>query len=88
MGVRSRFMVGLYAVQGLKVYPTQANYVLARIETGMTSGELADILLNRYNILIKDLSTKTGFEGGNYIRLSVKTDEENDYLLKALNEVL
>ncbi|MBQ3967092.1 MAG: aminotransferase class I/II-fold pyridoxal phosphate-dependent enzyme [Lachnospiraceae bacterium] len=88
MGVRSRFMVGLYAVQGLKVYPTQANYVLARIETGMTSGELADILLNRYNILIKDLSTKTGFEGGNYIRLSVKTDEENNYLLKALNEVL
>ena len=54
----------------------------------MTSGELADILLNRYNILIKDLSTKTGFEGGNYIRLSVKTDEENNYLLKALNEVL
>lgn len=88
MDVRRRYMRGLKKVKNLKVYPSQANYVLCRVEGGLTSRKLADILLNRYNILIKDLSTKTGFEGGSYIRLAVKTDEENEALVKALEEVL
>ena len=86
--VRRRYMRRLKKIKGLKVYPSQANYVLCRVESGCTSTRLADILLNRYNILIKDLSTKTGFEGGNYIRLAVKTDEENEKMAAALQEVL
>jgi histidinol-phosphate/aromatic aminotransferase/cobyric acid decarboxylase-like protein/choline kinase len=86
--VRHRYVRGLQKIKNLKVYPSQANYILCRVEQGPTSRKLADILLNRYNILIKDLSTKTGFEGGNYIRLAVKTDEENETLVKALAEVL
>ena len=54
----------------------------------MSSRKLADIMLNKYNILIKDLSTKEGLNGGNYIRLSVKTDEENDVVVRVLNELL
>lgn len=88
MDVRRRYVRGLKRVKNLKVYPSQANYVLCRVESELTSRKLADILLNRYNILIKDLSTKTGFEGGSYIRLAVKTDEENEALVKALSEVL
>lgn len=88
MDVRRRYVRGLKRVKNLKVYPSQANYVLCRVESELTSRKLADILLNRYNILIKDLSTKTGFEGGSYIRLAVKTDEENETLVKALSEVL
>ncbi len=88
MGVRTRFLNKLGKVQGLRVFPSQANYVLCELTNGMSSGQLADILLNRYNILIKDLSTKAGFSGKSYVRLSVKTDEENAYILKALEEVL
>ena len=88
MDVRRRYMRKLKKISQLKVYPSQANYVLCRIESGCTATRLADILLNRHNILIKDLSTKTGFEGGNYIRLAVKTDEENDAMVAALQEVL
>ncbi len=88
MDVRKRYMAKLRSIENLKVYPTQANYVLCFIKKGPTSRELADILLNKYNILIKDLSTKTGFDGGNYIRLAVKTDEENEVLVEALKEVL
>ncbi len=86
--VRRRYVQALKKIRSLKVYPSQANYILCRVENGMSSRRLADILLNRYNILIKDLSTKTGFEGGSYIRLAVKTDEENEALVKALAEVL
>lgn len=87
MEVRERYLDKLAKIAGLKVYPSQANYVMCRIENKYTSTELADILLNRYNILIKDLSTKDGLFGGNYIRLSVKTDEENDAMAEALAEL-
>lgn len=88
MQVRSRYLGKLAKIPALKVFPSQANYVMCRIENGMSSRKLADTMLNRYNILIKDLSTKEGLNGGNYIRLSVKTDEENDVVVEVLNELL
>ena len=66
---------------------TQANYVMCHIENSVTSTELADILLNRYNVLIKNLASKEGLNKGNYVRLSVKSDEENDYIVNALMEI-
>ena len=54
----------------------------------MGSTELTEILLNDYNILIKDLSTKKGFNGKNYIRLAVRTGSDNDRLVAALNSIL
>ena len=88
MEVRKRYLDKLSKITALKVFPSQANYVMCRLENGMSSRKLADIMLNRYNILIKDLSTKEGLNGGSYIRLSVKTDEENDVVVKVLNELL
>ena len=86
--VRRRYVRGLKKIKNLKVYTSQANYILCKVLDGPSSRRLADILLNRYNILIKDLSTKTGFDGGSFIRLAVKTDEENDAMVRALEEVL
>ena len=88
MQVRERYLGKLAKISALKVFPSQANYVMCRLENGMSSRKLADTMLNRYNILIKDLSTKEGLNGGNYIRLSVKTDEENDVVVEVLNELL
>lgn len=85
--VRDRYVKKLNTIKGLKVYVSQANYIMAYIENGISSAHLADILLNKYNILIKDLSTKDGLYGRNFVRLSVKTDEENDTLINALNEI-
>ena len=88
MDVRRRYVAKLENIPALRVFPSQANYVMCRLENGMSSRKLADVMLNRYNILIKDLSTKEGLNGGNYIRLSVKTDEENDVVVKVLGELL
>lgn len=88
MGVRERYLAKLNAIPALRVFPSQANYVMCHLENGYSSRELADMLLNKYNILIKDLSTKEGLNGGNYIRLSVKTDEENDIVASVLADVL
>lgn len=88
MEVRARYVAKLHEIPAIKVFPSQANYVMCRIENGFSSRKLADIMLNKYNILIKDLSTKEGLKGGNYIRLSVKTDQENDVVICALKELL
>lgn len=85
--VRRRYLDKLSKIKGFKVYPSQANYVMCHIENSMTSTELADILLNRYNVLIKNLASKEGLNKGNYVRLSVKSDEENDYIVNALMEI-
>lgn len=86
--VRRRYLDKLSKIKGFKVYPSQANYVMCHIENSVTSTELADILLNRYNVLIKNLASKEGLNKGNYVRLSVKSDEENDYIVNALMEIL
>ena len=88
MEVRTRYLDKLAAIPALRVFPSQANYVMCHLENGMSSRKLADIMLNKYNILIKDLSTKEGLNGGNYIRLSVKTDEENDVVAGVLSGLL
>lgn len=72
----------------LKVYPSQANYIMCRLDSEMTSVELATILLQKYNMLIKDLSKKDGFSGESYIRVAVRNEEDNQLLIDALKDVL
>ena len=87
---RGRFSSELSKIPGVKVYESQANYLLCKL-----SGEaekigslgLAEKLLDGYNILIKDLSSKKGFENGQFIRLAVRNCQDNDRLIFALKEI-
>lgn len=87
---RGRFSSELSKIPGVKVYESQANYLLCKL-----SGEaekigslgLAEKLLDGYNILIKDLSSKKGFEKGQFIRLAVRNCQDNDRLIFALKEI-
>ena len=87
---RGRFSSELSKIPGVIVYESQANYLLCKL-----SGEaekigslgLAEKLLDGYNILIKDLSSKKGFEKGQFIRLAVRNCQDNDRLIFALKEI-
>ena len=76
---------GLKGIRILTVFDSQANYVMCRVENGWTSKELAERLLTVYNIFIKDLSSK--LDGRQYVRIAVRTIEDNRILLDALQEV-
>lgn len=54
--------------------------------TNVDSSDLTLYLLKKYNILIKDLSSKKGFENKNFIRIAVKSLEENNLLIEALKK--
>ncbi|MEL3904258.1 MAG: aminotransferase class I/II-fold pyridoxal phosphate-dependent enzyme [Treponemataceae bacterium] len=85
---RKRFSERLSQLPGLRVFPSQANYLMCRLDKEIVPEKLAITLLERYNIFIKDLSTKRGFENGNYIRLAVRDTADNDALIAALEAVL
>ena len=83
---RTRFAEGLKKIPGVRVIPSQANFIMVELNEGISPKELLKILLIRYNILIKELTTKTN--GRNYLRLAIRNTADNDKLLLALNEVL
>ena len=85
---RARFIAELSEIDGLRVIPSQANYVMAEITTGMSAKELNRRLIVKYNILIKNLVAKLYQDGRQYVRLAVRTTEENDKLIAALKELL
>lgn len=80
---RNRFMNLLKNIDFLRVIPSEANYFLCEITGKYTSSELTEKLLES-NILIKDCSTKKGFNGKNYIRIAVRGKEDNDRLTEVL----
>ena len=84
---REEFVSKLKEFKGFKVYPSEANYVMVDLGK-INSRELAVILLDKYKLIIKDLSSKHTFEGKNFIRLAVRNKEDNDYLIKCLKETL
>ena len=54
---RQRFAQELAQVPGIRVLPSEADYLMAEV-TGISSAGLTELLLNRYNLFIKDLSSK------------------------------
>ena len=83
---RRRFEDELSSINGIRVIPSQANYVMVELNEDISPKELLKVLLVKYEILIKELTTKTN--GRNYLRLAVRNTEDNDRLIKALKAEL
>lgn len=83
---RARYISELKAIDGIRVIPSQANYVMVELTGGHTSKEITKKLLIEYNILIKDLASK--MNGKQFLRLAVRNTEDNNALICALKEVL
>ncbi len=84
---RNIFFKELKDVSFLRVIPSQANYFLCEVGGKYSAKELTEILLKKYNILIKDCGTKSAFFGKNYIRIAIRDREDNSYFVKALKEL-
>ena len=66
---------------GIRVYPGEANYLLLYADA-----DLYGKLMER-GIMVRDCSNYIGLSAG-FVRIAVRTREENDALLTALKEVL
>lgn len=71
----------------LRVIDSQANYFLCEVKNKYTSAELTRILLEKADILIKDCSTKSAFNGRNFIRIAIRDRKDNSKLVETLKKL-
>ena len=84
---RSRMLDELNKLKKVRAFESHANYIMIDLKE-VSSYEFCVKMLESYNILIKDLSTKNYFNGKNFIRVAVKDKKENDIMLNAIKKML
>lgn len=82
---RAFLMDGLLGISYLRPISSQANYIMCELTGAYQTQELSALLLSKYGIIIKDLSSKLGQR--QYIRVAVRDINDNQMLLTALREL-
>jgi histidinol-phosphate/aromatic aminotransferase/cobyric acid decarboxylase-like protein len=77
----------LQTVPYLKVYPTGANFVLFKIQNGMTARELQTRLLVEEDMYVRDCSNKLGMDAF-HIRVASQGREKDTRLVEALRRLV
>ena len=80
---RDVLLHGLSSMEGVEVFPTEANYVMFRVEHGSA---LWRDLLHGHSVLIRDFSRTPGLS--DCLRVTVGTEEENRKFLTAVETIL
>ena len=84
---RDDFERQLRQIGFLRVMPSQANYFLCEVLPPKDANGLVLTMLKRYNILMRDCSGKTGLDDKQYMRIAVRSHEDNVRLIAALKEL-
>lgn len=79
---REKLVKELNKINGIKVYPSHANFVLCKFEN---ANDVHKRLVER-GILVRNFSNVKGLEGT--LRITVSSADANDYLINALREIL
>ncbi len=77
----------LSKIKGIKVYPSQANFIMINLGE-YNSYNFCVKALTDFNLLIKDLSSKDCFKNKNYVRIAVKDHNDNLKLIECFNSIL
>jgi histidinol-phosphate/aromatic aminotransferase/cobyric acid decarboxylase-like protein len=77
----------LRTISNLQVYPTGANFVLFKIQNGMTATELQSRLLADHQMYVRDCSNKLGMDAF-HIRVASQGREKDARLVEALRTLV
>ncbi|MGH8543277.1 MAG: pyridoxal phosphate-dependent aminotransferase [Gammaproteobacteria bacterium] len=77
----------LARIDGIKVFPTYADFVLFKLTNHLTSTFLRDELLIRHGLYVRDCRGKVGLTD-EFIRVGTHTEENNARLIEAIREIL
>lgn len=79
----------LRGIPGMEPLEPSANYVLCRLpDSAPAADEVARRMFLRHDTLIKACSGKTMPDAGRYLRIATRTPEENQRLVRRLDELL
>ena len=83
---RGHLYNNLKQISNLQIFPTSSNFILCRLQNDRTVTELTTTLLKQ-GIAIRDCSDFSGLDQS-YFRVAVKNKQDNQLLLKALQNAL
>jgi histidinol-phosphate/aromatic aminotransferase/cobyric acid decarboxylase-like protein/choline kinase len=70
-----------------RVYPSAGDFLLVELKgKASAAAQLTNLLLEKYSIYVKDVTDKFN-NGKGYLRLAVRLPEENERVVKALNDI-
>jgi histidinol-phosphate/aromatic aminotransferase/cobyric acid decarboxylase-like protein len=74
-------------LNGIKVYPSKANFVLVELENGRSSFDFSMNLLVNHGVYVRDCSDKMGLEG-DFVRVASRSFEENLKIIAAIKKTI
>ncbi len=83
-----RFFEALAKIDGLKVYPSFANFALVELGAGLNAEDLVCRLLIRRGIYTRTCDDKKGLEAGKFVRIAARNRIENAYIIRSLRHLI
>jgi len=83
-----KFGEELGAINGIRVYPSQANFYLCEIENGMSADDFFIAMLSRFGVYVRTCTDKIGLEKGAFVRIACRTEVENAKIIEAVKAVV
>jgi histidinol-phosphate/aromatic aminotransferase/cobyric acid decarboxylase-like protein len=77
----------LCTIPSLEVYPTGANFVLFKVDNGMTAHQLQTRLLTEHDMYVRDCTNKLGMDAF-HIRVASQGREKDNRLVEALRTLV
>lgn len=85
---RSQFQEALRALAGVKVFPSDVNFFLCRLDESVFNGRGFAQELGRRGLLVRFCSDFRGLEKGGFVRLAVRSPSDNARLVETFREAL
>lgn len=85
--VRHSFVQKINEIPFLHAMPTQANFVFCEVMPPYSASIIAEKLLKNNNILVSACKAKKGIAPDRYIRMAIRSEEDNNRLLEALHNL-
>lgn len=82
-----KFSTELSQLEGIKVYPGNANFFLVEILNGKTADDIFFELLFHHGVYVRTCYDKIGLSG-EFLRIACRSEVENELIIRALQKVL
>lgn len=76
------------ATIGVETYASAANFLLLRLPRRQDSARVRQQLISRHRIVVRDCRSFRGLSDGRFVRVAVRSSDDNGRLLRALHAVL
>jgi histidinol-phosphate/aromatic aminotransferase/cobyric acid decarboxylase-like protein len=86
---RDKMYHKLNSINGMTVYKPDANYIYCRLpDQALDAPRIAKDLFIKHNMFIKECTGKTQIEADRFLRIASRTEDENNKLVEALNDII